>query len=121
LLPATDPLLRVIVPYDPSTRLAAARARGDPAAFDRGLAEGQARDIDRAVAAALASPPTRTPTSSSCQPARPQRALNELILAAPGRERGPCEGRLRHRHHLPPGGDRAGSQDGRADRQRPRP
>ena len=49
LLPATDPLLRVIVPYDLSTRLAAARAGGDPAAFDRGLAEGQAWDIDRAV------------------------------------------------------------------------
>ena len=56
LLPANDPLLRVIVPYDPSTRLAAARAGGDPAAFDRGLAEGQAWDIDRAVAAGLANP-----------------------------------------------------------------
>jgi tetratricopeptide (TPR) repeat protein len=56
LLPATDPLLHVIVPYDLSTRLAAARARGDPAAFDRGLAEGQAWDIDSAVAAGLANP-----------------------------------------------------------------
>ena len=56
LLPPTDPLLRVIVPYDLSTRLAAARAGGDPAAFDRGLAEGQAWDIDRAVAAGLANP-----------------------------------------------------------------
>jgi predicted ATPase len=56
LLPAADPLLRVIVPYDVSTRLAAARAGGDPAAFDRGLAEGQAWDIDRAVAAGLANP-----------------------------------------------------------------
>ena len=59
LLPATDPLLRVIVPYDLSTRLAAARAGGDPAAFDRGLAEGQAWDIDRAVAAGLANPADR--------------------------------------------------------------
>jgi predicted ATPase len=56
LLPASDPLLRVIVPYDLSTRLAAARAGGDPAAFDRGLAEGQAWDIDHAVAAGLANP-----------------------------------------------------------------
>ena len=56
LLPATDPLLRVIVPYDLSTRLAAARAGGDPAGFDRGLAEGQAWGIDRAVAAGLANP-----------------------------------------------------------------
>jgi hypothetical protein len=56
LLPATDPLLHVIVPYDLPTRLAAARARGDPAAFDRGLAEGQAWDIDSAVAAGLANP-----------------------------------------------------------------
>jgi predicted ATPase len=56
LLPATNALLRVIVPYDLPARLAAARAGGDPAAFDRGLAEGQAWDIDRAVAAGLASP-----------------------------------------------------------------
>ena len=56
LLPATDPLLRVVVPYDLSTRLAAARAGGDQAAFDRGLAEGQAWDIDSAVAAGLADP-----------------------------------------------------------------
>jgi hypothetical protein len=55
LLPATNPLLHVIVPYDLPTRLAAARAGGDPAAFDRGLAEGQAWDIDSAVAAGLAS------------------------------------------------------------------
>ena len=55
LLPATNPLLRVIVPYDLPAKLAAARAPGDPAAFDRGLAEGQAWTIDRAVAAGLAS------------------------------------------------------------------
>jgi tetratricopeptide (TPR) repeat protein len=56
LLPATNPLLRVIVPYDLPARLAAARAGGDPAAFDSGLAEGQAWDIGSAVAAGLASP-----------------------------------------------------------------
>jgi predicted ATPase len=55
VLPATHPLLRVIVPYDLPGRLATARAGGDPAAFDRGLAEGQAWTIDRAVAAGLAS------------------------------------------------------------------
>ena len=49
------PLLRVIVPYDLPGRLAAARTRGDPAAFDRGLAEGQGWTIDRAVAAGLTS------------------------------------------------------------------
>jgi hypothetical protein len=32
-----------------------ARTGGDPAAFDRGLAEGQGWTIDRAVAAGLAS------------------------------------------------------------------
>jgi predicted ATPase len=56
LLPATGPLLHVVVPYDLPARLAAARAADDPAAFDLGLAEGQAWDIDAAVAAALASP-----------------------------------------------------------------
>jgi tetratricopeptide (TPR) repeat protein len=55
LLPATHPLLRVRVPYDLPAKLAAARAAGDPVAFDRGLAEGQAWTIDRAVAAGLAS------------------------------------------------------------------
>jgi hypothetical protein len=55
LLPATrNPSLRVTVPYELPARLAAARARGDPAAFDRGLAEGQDRTIDQAVAAGLA-------------------------------------------------------------------
>ena len=49
------PCSHVIVPYDLPGRLAAARAAGDPAAFDRGLAEGQAWTIDRAVAAGLAS------------------------------------------------------------------
>jgi tetratricopeptide (TPR) repeat protein len=56
LLPATNPLIHVIVPYDLPDRLTAARAGGDPAAFDRGLAEGQAWDIDSAVAAGLAGP-----------------------------------------------------------------
>jgi hypothetical protein len=68
LLPATsNPLLRVIVPYDVPDRLAAARTRGDPAAFDRGLAEGQGWTIDRAVDAGLASAPRtpRTPAGSS--------------------------------------------------------
>jgi hypothetical protein len=56
LLPASDLMLHVIVPYDLSARLGAARAAGDPAAFDRGLAEGQAWDVDSAVAAGLADP-----------------------------------------------------------------
>jgi non-specific serine/threonine protein kinase len=56
LLPPTDPLLRVTVPYDLPARLTAARAGGDPAAFDRGLADGQARDTDSAIAAGLANP-----------------------------------------------------------------
>jgi hypothetical protein len=47
-------LLRVIVPYDLPGRRAVARTGSDPAAFDRGLAEGQAWTIDRAVAAGLA-------------------------------------------------------------------
>lgn len=55
LLPDTHPLSRVSVPYDLSARLAAARARGDPAAFDRGLAEGKGWPIDRAIAVGLAS------------------------------------------------------------------
>jgi predicted ATPase len=59
LLPATDRLVRVIVPYDVSARLAAARAGGDPAKFDRGLADGQAWDTDGAVAAGLADPSAR--------------------------------------------------------------
>jgi predicted ATPase len=54
LLSAAGPLLHV--PYDLPTRLAAARAGGDPAVFDRGVAEGQAWDTDSAVAAGLASP-----------------------------------------------------------------
>jgi hypothetical protein len=68
LLPATsNPLLRVTVPYDVPDRLAAARTRGDPAAFDRGLAEGQDWTIDRAVDAGLASAPRppKTPAGSS--------------------------------------------------------
>jgi len=56
LLPATDPLLHIVVPCDLPARLAAARARGDPTAFDRGLAEGQAWTMDQAIAAGLASP-----------------------------------------------------------------
>jgi hypothetical protein len=55
LLPANHPLLRVNVPYDLPGRLAVARTRGDPAAFDRGLAEGRGWTIDRAVAAGLTS------------------------------------------------------------------
>lgn len=55
LLPATDSLLRVIVPYDLPSRLAAARAAGDQAVFDRGLAEGQVWTPGRAVAAGLSS------------------------------------------------------------------
>ena len=55
LLPAAHPLLHVVVPYDLSGKLPAARAVGDPAAFDRGVAEGQAWTIDQAVAAGLAS------------------------------------------------------------------
>jgi hypothetical protein len=55
LLPETNPLLRVIVPYDVPARMATTRAIGDPAAFDRGVAEGQAWTIDAAVAAGLAS------------------------------------------------------------------
>ncbi len=55
LLPATHPLLRVRVPYDLPAKLAAARTAGDPVAFDRGMAEGQAWTIDQAVAAGLAT------------------------------------------------------------------
>jgi predicted ATPase len=55
LLPATHPLLRVTMPYDLPARLAAARTASDPAAFDRGLAEGQGWTIDRAVSVGLAS------------------------------------------------------------------
>jgi predicted ATPase len=55
LLPSGDPLLAVIVPYDLSSRVAAARADGDPVLFDQGLAEGQAWTIDEAVAAGLDS------------------------------------------------------------------
>ena len=55
-LALADPLLRAIVPFDLSARLAAARTDGDPAAFDRGLAEGQAWDIDSTVATGLANP-----------------------------------------------------------------
>ncbi|HEY7276474.1 MAG TPA: hypothetical protein VH594_10950 [Trebonia sp.] len=54
LLPSARPLLRVTVPYDLPRRVAVARADGDPAAFDRGLAEGQGWTIDKAVAAGLA-------------------------------------------------------------------
>jgi predicted ATPase len=54
LLPEASPLLRVVVPYDLPARLATTRAIGDPVAFDRGVAEGQAWTIDKAVAAGLA-------------------------------------------------------------------
>jgi hypothetical protein len=56
LLQATDRLNRVVVPYDWSARLTAARACGDPAEFNRGLADGQSWDIDSAVTAGLADP-----------------------------------------------------------------
>jgi hypothetical protein len=68
LLPATqNPLLRVTVPYDLPDRVAAARTRGDPASFDRGLTEGKGWTIDRAVDAGLASAPRppKTPAGSS--------------------------------------------------------
>jgi tetratricopeptide (TPR) repeat protein len=67
LLPASHPLQRVSVPYDLPGRLAGARARGDPAAFDRGLAEGRDWTIATAVAAGLASAPRppKTPAGSS--------------------------------------------------------
>jgi predicted ATPase len=55
LLPGGDPLLAVIVPYDLPSRLAAARADGDPVLFDQGLADGQAWTVDEAVAAGLDS------------------------------------------------------------------
>jgi len=54
LLPATDPLRHMVVPCELSARAAAARARGDTAAFDRGLAEGQNWTVDEAIAAGLA-------------------------------------------------------------------
>ena len=57
LLPATYPLLHVIVPYDLDGRLAGARTRGDPAAFDQGLSEGRDWTMDEAVDAGLASAP----------------------------------------------------------------
>jgi hypothetical protein len=59
LLPATDRVARVVVPYDLSARLAAVRAGGDPAEFDRGLADGQSWDIGSAVTAGLAAPSAR--------------------------------------------------------------
>ena len=51
LLPASDPLLAVVVPYDLPARLAATRTDGDSAAFDRGLRDGKDWTIDQAVAA----------------------------------------------------------------------
>jgi hypothetical protein len=57
-------LLRVTVPYDLPDRVAAARTRGDPASFDRGLAEGKGWTVDRAVDAGLASAP-RTPKAAT--------------------------------------------------------
>jgi hypothetical protein len=42
------------VPYDLPASLAGARARGDQATFDQGLAEGQTWTIDNAVAAGAA-------------------------------------------------------------------
>jgi predicted ATPase len=61
LLPAADPLVHVVVPYDLAASLAGARAGVDPAAFDRGLAEGRTLTLDEAVAEAMsgqgAAPP----------------------------------------------------------------
>jgi hypothetical protein len=54
LLPASDALLAVIIPFDLPTCIARARARVDPSAFDRGLAEGAAWSRDQAVAEGLA-------------------------------------------------------------------
>jgi len=62
LLPATHPLMRVSVPYDLPGRLAGARADGDPAAFDQGLAEGRDWTMETAVDAGLAGAP-RPPKS----------------------------------------------------------
>jgi hypothetical protein len=53
LLAEADPMFHVVVPYDMSASLASARATGDAAAFDRGLAEGHAWTLDQAVAAGL--------------------------------------------------------------------
>ena len=66
--PAADPLLHVIVPYDLPTRLAAARAGSDPTAFDRGLAEGQAWDIDSAVRRRPGQPRRRLPHHVTTRP-----------------------------------------------------
>ena len=63
LLREGDPLLAVVVPYELSGRLAAARADGDPAAFDQGLAAGQAWSVDEAVAAGLSAGETPAPAS----------------------------------------------------------
>jgi len=51
---ASDPLFRAVAPYDLPAGLAGARALGDQAAFDQGLAEGQTWTIDNAVAAGAA-------------------------------------------------------------------
>ncbi len=48
-----DRLLNAVVPYDLPAMLASARAANDPAAFDQGVAEGQAWTVDQAVAAGL--------------------------------------------------------------------
>ena len=87
LLPATHPLLLVFVPCDLPARLAVARGRGDPAAFDLGLAEGSAWPIDQAVAAGLATatPPTATPPTAAtpATTANPDTAVNPAATAAP--------------------------------------
>jgi hypothetical protein len=79
MLPATHPLLRVIVPYDLPGRLAVARRGGDPAAFDRGLAEGQGWRSTGQSPQVWPARPTRTSASSSCRSVGPQQALNEPI------------------------------------------
>ena len=84
LLPEASPLLRVVVPYDLPARLATTRAIGDPAAFDRGVAEGQAWTIDKAVAAGLASAAgTGTGTSTGLDDPSRQAAVPPDPTAGP--------------------------------------
>jgi predicted ATPase len=58
-----DQLRSAVVPYQVPEILASARAAGDPAEFDQGLAEGQAWTEDQAIAAGLADEPSRFPAS----------------------------------------------------------
>jgi predicted ATPase len=67
LLATADPMLAVVVPYDLPAALASARAGGDPAAFDRGQAEGQGWTIDQAIGVGLTNEisPPRTALAES--------------------------------------------------------